>query len=541
MKPVRVLFIGWDGAEPELVEPWVRQGRLPVLGDLIARGAGGRVASTIPPLTPPAWTSLLSGLDPGRHGIYSFTHPTATDYAEHLVNRLERQAPSIWSYMTAAGQRTGIFNFSLSFPPEPVDGFHFAGFDTPVLDANIVYPQEAFPVAMAGLSGYVHYAPEQLHDAAAAQELARQMRQQRDLVFNLTRAYPVEVLAVNFNSPDHIHHRGWPVGQPAAALAATTDSWVELVYRNLDTVLGELLERYTDERTHIVLVSDHGGGVMRGQVSLAAALEEGGFLVRLSQKRSQGRGALRDFAHRVLPRRVKSRLWSLLGLRVRAEMADRMRARRMGKVDWSRTVAFPWGTAGYVQVNIKGRQPEGAVAPEDRERVLTDVEACLRELRDPVTGVPVLAALRRGEDAYKEPRVGYPPDLVVDDTEYGVKPYWENREAVRHIFAEDTSYDGFTSNHRPDGILVTCGPAVRAGTTLPPLGMADLAPALLYLAGVPIPGGLDGRLARSVWDTGAEPEGQAAQELTADVGEAPAYTDQEQAAVEERLRDLGYM
>ena len=114
MKPVRVLLVGWDGAEPELLEPWAAQGRLPVLASLLARGAGGRLASTVPAQTPPAWTSLVTGVDPGRHGIYSFTSPTTEDYTEHFVNATERQAPSVWQYMSAAGRRVGVFNLSFS-------------------------------------------------------------------------------------------------------------------------------------------------------------------------------------------------------------------------------------------------------------------------------------------------------------------------------------------------------------------------------------------------------------------------------------------
>jgi predicted AlkP superfamily phosphohydrolase/phosphomutase len=538
---VRVLFLGWDGAEPALIEPWVAQGRLPVLRDLIARGAGGRLASTIPALTPPAWTSVMTGVDPGRHGIYAFTRPTAEDYTERVIPRTERQVPSVWQYLSAAGRTVGVFNLSVSYPPESVNGFLFAGWDAPVLGPEMAYPTAAYATAMQGLSGYVHYRPDGLRDEVASREVVHQTRQQRDMLFNLTRAYPVEVLAANFNGPDSIHHRGWPLGMPVEQLAASTGSPVEEVYRELDTLLGELLERYADENTQVVLISDHGGGPVTGQVSLAAALEEGGFLVRPSQKRTEGRRGLRLLANRLLPRGVKARIWSLLGGQKRWEMEAQLRALRTGKVDWEHSVAFPWSSSGFIQVNIRGRQPRGCVDPADRDRVLDDVEACLRAVRDPVTGAAPLDKMYRGEAIYKEPRVGYMPDLVVDDTDYVPKPYWENREVVRNLAAQGPGYTGLTGDHRPEGILATCGPAVRAGTPLPPLGMADVAPALLYLAGVPIPDGLDGQLASSVWDTGAAVERQAAQSLDAAATVVTPYSDQEQAAVEERLRDLGYM
>ena len=539
MKPVRILFVGWDGAEPALIEPWVREGRLPVLQGLAARGALGRVASTIPAVTPPAWTSLVTGVDPGRHGIYSFTSPSRDDYAEHFVTAAERQAASVWHYLSAAGRSVGVFNVSLSYPPEPIAGFLFAGFDCPVLGPHIAHPDGAFAVAMQGVSGYVHEALAEVRGEPAARQVLRQMRQQREMLLNLTRQYPVEILAVNFNGPDHIHHYAWPLGQSALQLAASTDSLVEQVYRDLDALLGDLLETYADESTQVVLVSDHGGGRMRGQVSLARALEQGGFLVRQAGvKRS---GGVHQLAHRVLPRRVKSWIWSRKGLEFRREMAGRRQAAQAQEVDWRRTRAFPWGSSGFVQVNLRGRQPEGCVEPGGQQRVLEEVEAYLRELCDPVTREPALGRILRGEAVYSEPRVGHPPDLIVEDTEYAVLPHWDQAAPVFNLQEAGDVYQGITANHRPEGVLITCGPAVKARAGVPPLAMADLTPALLYLAGVAIPGGLDGRLERALWDTGAEPEGQAAELAAAAPSPATPYNEQEQAAVEARLRDLGYM
>lgn len=544
MKPVRVLLVGWDGAEPGLVEPWIAQRRLPVLAEALARGAAGRIRSTIPPVTPPAWTSLVTGVDPGRHGIYSFTAPGQDDYTERFVTSAQRHVPSVWHYLSAAGLTVGVFNVSLSYPPEPVSGFLFAGFDCPVLGPHIAYPEGAFAAAMQGISGYVHESIHEERGEAAAREIRRQMRQQRDMLVNLTQRYPVEVLAVNFNGPDHAHHHAWPRGMTTEQLAAETGSPVQEVYQEVDGILGDLLECYADPNTQVLLVSDHGGGPMQGEVSLARALEAGGFLVRrrASPARREGRSALRRLVRRVLPRRLRAAIWQRGGLEWRREVGERLRAALVAEVDWEKTRAFPWGSSGFVQVNVKERQPQGCVHLRDRERVLEEVEACLRELRDPVTGVAPLGPMRRGEELYREPRVGYVPDLVVEDTDYAVLPHWEAEAAVSNLAEEEEPYRGVTANHRPEGLLATWGPAVRAASTVPSLGMCDVAPTLLYLAGVAVPQGLDGRVARELWDTGAEPESRAATSpaLVPSAAGSP-YSREEEAAVEQRLRDLGYM
>jgi len=71
--PAPLLVIGLDGASLDLVRPWADEGRLPVLAALMKRGAWGRLRSTVPPATFPAWTSLVTGVNPGRHGIFDFS------------------------------------------------------------------------------------------------------------------------------------------------------------------------------------------------------------------------------------------------------------------------------------------------------------------------------------------------------------------------------------------------------------------------------------------------------------------------------------
>lgn len=207
MQAVRILLVGWDGAEPALLEPWLQAGRMPVLRELAARGALGRIASTLPAVTPPAWTSLVTGLQPGRHGIYSFTSPSPDDYAEHFVTAAERQAASVWHYLSAAGRSVGVFNLSLSYPPEPVSGFLFAGFDCPILGPHIAYPDGAYELAMRGVSGYVHEALAEVRGEAAARQidLERVVQVQTDRYLVLLRKQASQSRVVLRAQQRHLH------------------------------------------------------------------------------------------------------------------------------------------------------------------------------------------------------------------------------------------------------------------------------------------------------------------------------------------------
>ena len=542
MKPVRVLLLGWDGAEPGLVEPWVAQERLPVLAAGVAWGRLGRVRSTVPPLTPPAWTTMLTGVNPGRHGVYGFTR-LGPGRREVPVTAADRRAPTVWQYLTAAGLRVGLFNLSASYPPEAVNGFVLPGFETPVFGPEMTHPREAFEVAMAGVRGYVHEGVDRLRGEQAAAHLRQQMRLQQGMLRRLMQEWPVDVLAVILNGIDRIHHRAWPEGRSVEEVAQAEGTAVEEIYRECDAILGDLLEEYADEQTEVVVVSDHGGGPLRGRLVLGRALEEGGFLKRREVDKSRDALVLLvKLARRVVPARVRPVLWALSGAKLRRRAEERQREEQRVLLDWEQTVAYPWG-AGFAQVPVRGPEGEGGVAPEDRERVREEVAAHIRGLRDPATGEPLASRVRRGEEVYDEPRLGSVPDLVVDPGEgaWVVVPWSEAKSgpSVERFESWRDRPKGLMGVHRPWGMVATWGPAVPAGGEPPRLEMADLAPALLYLGGVAIPEGLDGRLPREVWDTGWEPEWQAPAEVV--VGEAEAYSEAEEAVVARRLGDLGYM
>src|SRR2546428_4214398 len=124
-KPVeRVLVIGLDGASWTNLLPLAERGDMPTLRRFLSEGAWGNLDSTIPALTPPAWASLITGTNPGKHGIYHFRHTTCGDYyARRLNASRDVHAPTLWQRLNQHGKRTGVFNVPMSSPVYPVNGF----------------------------------------------------------------------------------------------------------------------------------------------------------------------------------------------------------------------------------------------------------------------------------------------------------------------------------------------------------------------------------------------------------------------------------
>jgi predicted AlkP superfamily phosphohydrolase/phosphomutase len=106
--PARVLIVGLDGATLDLIEPWAAAGDLPNLARLMRAGAWGRLRSTNPPATFPAWTSLMTGVNPGKHGIYDFTRRVEGTYRVEFLNATYRQQPSAWQHLSQACKRVAV-------------------------------------------------------------------------------------------------------------------------------------------------------------------------------------------------------------------------------------------------------------------------------------------------------------------------------------------------------------------------------------------------------------------------------------------------
>src|SRR5687767_12892868 len=111
----KVLLLGLDGVGFPMLEPAFEAGHMPRLKAVLDRGASGVLTSTVPPYTPPGWTSIFTGVNPGKHGIFGFTLGNV-QRRDGLV-RLDRvKAPALWNVANAQGKKVGLFNIPMTYP-----------------------------------------------------------------------------------------------------------------------------------------------------------------------------------------------------------------------------------------------------------------------------------------------------------------------------------------------------------------------------------------------------------------------------------------
>src|SRR5918992_2721943 len=105
----KVLLLGLDGMTFSVLDPAFEAGHMPNYKRLLERGASGTLTSTIPPYTPPGWTSIFTGVNPGRHGIFGFTLGNA-QRNDGLVRLDKVKAPALWNVLNAQDRAVGLFN-----------------------------------------------------------------------------------------------------------------------------------------------------------------------------------------------------------------------------------------------------------------------------------------------------------------------------------------------------------------------------------------------------------------------------------------------
>ena len=512
----------------------------PNLGRLFERGSRGILQSTTHPLTPHAWTTMVTGVNAGRHGVWDFTERDESGYRLRVVNGSQRRAPALWDYLTAAGRRCGIVNVPFTCPAPAVDGFVVAGLDASVRDEGMTYPPELLDELRKRFGPLVldHKFPLDANDEVDLELVRRACEQKVEIAIWLMERFEPELLFVVFMAADHIHHLCWPEWVEEGAASRVAD-----VYRALDDAVGALTAAVGDG--DVLVVSDHGGGALDGVVNLNAWLAANGYLTYAQVGAGLRKGEIgRRFVHGLFELRTKvsPRLRSAVGRRLGTTRERIYDLRRYSIVDWPRTQAFAYGAFGNVVINLRDREREGAVDPADYDRVRDEIADRLLGLRAPDSH-GIVARVHRREDLFDGPELVRLPDLIVEFEEYR----WLGRGNLKYRTA--TIWDEieilgstrpYVGSHRREGIVALSGPSAAPGRQVL-ASIQDVAPTILYLLGEPVPTALEGRVLEEAIDgsllDARPPEYQDAN----DVPSPTAGRVSPAGDLEERLRGLGYL
>lgn len=553
----KLLVIGLDGATLDLVLPWARAGYLPTMKRLIDTGAYAPLASVYPVLSSAAWASFMTGVNPGAHGTFDFVAREANSYRLRVVQRQHMHGASLWKILSEQGRRVVVVNVPMTYPAEPVNGVLVTGLGTP-LHKPFTYPatlQKELAVKGYQVDKEVAFSPERA--GTFLQAVYDHGEAQVSVTLDLMRQTSWDFFMYVFRDTDEMAHFFWGAmddshPQYHAAWAGEYRHALRNYYRYVDGKVGELIAAAGPD-TNVVVMSDHGTGPLYKDVYLNEWLRQAGYLATrppLAHRRLlSGLGLTRARVSALL--RIGGMSWLETWLKERLgekiNLLPRDRHPEFGEaVDWSRTRAYSFGYHGQIYLNVQQREPQGPVMPgSDYNATRKGIVEQLLAWRDPADGLPVVSQVFMCEDLFRGEHLEKAPDIVVvmRDFSYITRQGYEFGAAPGALFSAPSTYE--TGSHRLQGLLMAAGPDIQPAGAIPPASILDLMPTLLTLLDCELPSYLEGRLVEPMFGAGwldQHPVRYFEARLPAPGSDEPVdMSDEDEAKVVERLKDLGYL
>ncbi len=438
--PRRVAFIGLDGTPYTFMRRLIAEGRAPHAARLAEQGSLLRMDSVWPWVSSVAWSTMMTGVNPGKHNIFGFIDRDPATYKQFIPTARNMRAKTLWEVLSEAGKRVIVVNVPVTYPPRPVNGILVAGFLSPSLD-KAVYPA-SYVTTLKSLGYIVDADPWKARESKdlALQEVNAALDARIRTLFHLLEYEEWDYLHVHIMETDRLHHFLW---QQMEEGHNTYGPAFYDFYRRIDDMLGQLAERL-DDRTTLMWMADHGFCTIKREVYVNRWLMENGWL------------------------------------KLRNVPPDRQKG--LDEIEPS-SVAYSLDP-GRVMIRVRGREKDGCVDPgAEYESIRDEIVAAALELRDPDNGGLIFQAAFRREELYHGPYLEQAADLIL-------APH-DGYDPKGPLYKETLTYKGeeLVGMHTYDDAMLYVG-----GYPIPQarFSVLNVMPTILDLMKVSPPPGLDG-------------------------------------------------
>lgn len=564
----KVLVVGLDGATLGIIKPMIEAGKLPNFSRLMHEGSFGPLQSTMPPLTPAAWTSFATGKDPSKHGLYDFELHEGDPKKRKQANSTFVKAKSLWKILTEAGRRSIVIDVPLTYPPEDINGVLISR----VMAADIkkcVYPKIFYQKLCK--DGFIQKANgnmAQEHGANKANiEEVKKSRKERlkerdnmkrkqikesfnhmlkavdknvDLAASLMKKEDWDFFMVVFMEADHAGHGFWRY-----------QTKVKKIYEKLDEAVGKLFEQAGPQTVKFIM-SDHGFTSVPYSFNINRWLQQKGMLaVKLEVPRLESMKELQE---------VVKCVGNNAGPVFLATLKKELKPFSRNSPDNNKTFALPHfrytiatdyakskvylqsGTSYGIRINLEKRDTTGIVKKDDYESLRNLLIRELGAIKDPHTRAPLFSHILKKEDVYSKSPSGTDPSPDIFLLTSGMKVMIEGQFNPKHtkIFGKMPPGYGF---HHTDGIFFVSGDQIKSASEVAPK-ITDLTPTILHILDVPVPKDMDGRILNEVFTPGSvyanrKIRYQASSQIKRK--ETKTYSKKDEAKIKDRLEALGYI
>ena len=394
----------------------------------------------------------------GTLGLYGFRHRKENSYADYwIANSYNIKDDKIWDVLGKYGMKSIILGLPPTYPIQEINGCLVSGFITPDTSVDFTYPPELKDEIREKVGDYIIDANFRTEEKT---KLLKEILEMTEIHFN-TIKYLLKNKEWNFCQfiiigLDRMHHAFWKYFDSLHSKYVPGNEFENVIknyYKLLDHHVGEILELLDDD-TLVIIASDHGAKAMKGCLCVNMALEKLGFL---------------KFRSKPKP---KSKL----------ENTD---------IDWNKTYAWGWG--GYyarIFLNIKDREPNGVIPPEDYEIWREKISESLKQIKDP-EGNSMNTIVLKPEEIYEKLNGDY-PDLIVyfDDLN------WRSAGTVGYesMYLDENDTGPDDAVHDYYGIFIIYDPRKKIGKDLGTRNILDITPTILEFFGIEIPKDMEGKV-----------------------------------------------
>ncbi len=483
--PTKLLVIGIDAADKDLIQQWHAEGLLPTIGGLIQDAAWGYTENPVGLYVGAVWPSFYTGVSPAEHARYCYEQLQPGSYDNFRFHPYDVKVEPFWDLLSRAHKRVAVIDVPKTYPSKSIDGMHIVDWGAHDADFPRVVtspPELAAEVTALFGTDHIHncnaYRTQPEEFVGFRDDLISRVKRKADLSAHYLNQGGWDCFVTTFSESHCAGHQCWHLHDPGAPkhdpqLAEAVGDPIKDVYIAIDAAVGRLLEEAGSDTTAIILAS-HGFGPHYDATFMLDTM-----LARIASANRKGLPPMSTA-------RGLKRIWRSLPLSLRQHLAPwRNKLTRMGFNPRVTCDAFQIpnnDVFGAIRINLIGREPQGRIGPgADYESICKSLAEDLLQFTNVETGEPLVHNVLRVSDLYHGTHMNYLPDLLVE---------WNRNAPVRSIHSPKTGtirgkYEKCrTGDHKATGMFFMRGPGVRPGPVARTVSVMDFAPSITTFLGV---------------------------------------------------------
>lgn len=505
MEPLtKLLFIGIDAMDKDLIHQWVKEGHLPTFKHLMENTAWGPTHNPPGLFAGALWPSFFTGVSPAQHSRYWFRQLQSGTYDMFTFRASQVKEEPFWNHLSRANKKVAVIDVPKTFPSENLNGIH-------IVNWGLHDPEGKITTWPPSLTAEVveKFGENSLFDcntierdatgfAQLRDDLIRRLQKKTDLSLHFLKKGGWDCFVTVFSESHCAGHQCWHLHDPThplydPAIARVTGDIMKEVYIALDAAVGKLLEQVGKD-THTIVLASHGMGP---QYEASFLLDE--MLEKLEKIPGENQpfidsilqGVVDPKSSKKYPRMVNALKWVRdklprgVGIRrmlkkyTKAKMHER-KLQALERLKKRKCFPIPNSNAfGGIRINLVGREPNGVIHPgTEYDDFCQSLTQDLFSFTNVENGEPLITKVLRTDEIYQGDHMDGLPDLMVE---------WSRAAPISTIHSPKTgeisgeSDCPRTGDHKPEGLFFASGNSIKPGRIERPVSVMDFAPTIASL------------------------------------------------------------